>query len=229
MSFKTMGFSGTEFERRPGLTNLRKLLKPKPPFRFLIVSEQKSIGRESSETSYIIKQFAEAGVYIYEYVHGECLTPENWREKVTSALLAGVDEGHREQTSERVHESHSQRARKGYVVGGRVFGYRNHHVFMGTDRDGNPLRSHVELRVDEPQAAVVRRIFELYDSGVGLKAIAKQLALDGAIAPGPFKRRDGLSPTSGCLLSTVRAVLQRDLDRGRRCGTSRASATRGAR
>ena len=49
------------------------------------------------------------------------------------------------------------------MVGGRVFGYRNHVVYNGVDRDGNPLRSHVEREINDAEAAVVRRIFELYD------------------------------------------------------------------
>jgi hypothetical protein len=36
-----------------------------PPFQILIVSEQKSIGREMSQTGYLIKQLPEAGVEIF--------------------------------------------------------------------------------------------------------------------------------------------------------------------
>jgi DNA invertase Pin-like site-specific DNA recombinase len=45
------GISGAEFKKRPGFQRLMAALKPKPPFQILIVSEQKSIGREMSETS----------------------------------------------------------------------------------------------------------------------------------------------------------------------------------
>ena len=63
-----------------------RALEPKPPFKVLIVSEQKSIGREMSETGYVIKQLAEAGVEIFEYVHGRSLTPKNYIDKVMSSL-----------------------------------------------------------------------------------------------------------------------------------------------
>ena len=78
----------------------------------------------------------------------------------------------------------------------------------------NPLRSHVDLMVDDAEAAVVRRIFDLYDSGLGLKAITKRLTTEGAVSPRPFKRRDGLAPISGWSPSTVRTVLTRELYRG---------------
>jgi hypothetical protein len=60
----------------------------------------------------------------------------------------------------------------------------------------------------------VLRIFELYASGIRLKRIAKQLTLEKAASPKPFKRKDGLPPTCGWSPGTVRAILRRDLYRG---------------
>ena len=50
------GISGAEFEKRPGFQRMLALL-PRPPFSVLIVSEQKSIGREASETVYTISDW----------------------------------------------------------------------------------------------------------------------------------------------------------------------------
>ncbi len=44
--------------------------------------------------------------------------------------------------------------------------------------------------------------------------IAKHLTAEGATAPRPFKRRDGLTPISGWSPSTIRTVLTRELYRG---------------
>jgi hypothetical protein len=79
-------------------------------------------------------------------------------------------------------------------MGGRVFGYRNVDVVIGTDAHGRHIRSHVERAIAEEEAAVVRRIFALYAGGVGLKGIAKCLTLDGAAEPKPVTRKDGLTP-----------------------------------
>ena len=73
-----------------------------------------------------------------------------------------------EDASKRMHESHTRLFDAGRVVGGRVFGYRDVDV-NGVDRDGRPLRSHVEREVNPAEAAVVVRISNLYDSGLGLK------------------------------------------------------------
>ncbi len=181
------GISGAEFKKRPGFQRLMAML-PTPPFSVLIVSEQKSIGRESSEVSYTIKQLAQAGVEIFEYGHGKSLTPKSALDKVLSVVQGFGDEAHREATSERVHEAHTRLAKAGHVTGGRVFGYRNHDVYHGDDAHGRPLRSHVERVIEPTEAAVVRRIFTLYDSGLGLKRIAKTLNAEHAASPTPFKR-----------------------------------------
>src|SRR5439155_706151 len=82
----------------------------------------------------------------------------------------------------------------GVLVGGRVFGYHNRVIYNGIDRDGNPLRSHVEREINDAEAAVVRRIFALYDAGEGLKRIAKLLTSEGAPQPKHFRGADGLMP-----------------------------------
>ena len=210
------GISGAEFKRRPAFMRMMNALSPKSPFQILIVSEQKSIGREMSETSYVIKQLAQAGVEIFEYVHGRSLTPKNYLDKAMSSLQGMADEAHREQTSERVHEAHTKLAKAGRVVGGRVFGYDNRHIYNGEDRDGNPLYSHTE-RVENPtEAAVVRRIFNLYDGGEGLKRIAMQLNSEQAVCPKPFVRKDPtkVQPVAGWAPGSIRAILMRETYHG---------------
>src|SRR5205823_4904856 len=110
--FEDDGISGAEFGRRPGLQRLLAFL-PRPPFQRLIVSELKSLGREMAETQMLVKQFAEAGVQIFEYVHGRSLTPKNWLEKMTSAVLSAADEAAQRQSSERVHEAFIDRSKRG--------------------------------------------------------------------------------------------------------------------
>jgi len=66
---------------------------------------------------------------------------------------------------------------------GRTFGYRNRHVYVGTDPAGNPLRSHVVHEVDPTEAAAVLRLFELFAGGLGLKAVATTLNAERAPSP----------------------------------------------
>jgi DNA invertase Pin-like site-specific DNA recombinase len=207
------GISGTEFKKRPAFMLMMSALTPTAPFRRLIVSEQKSIGREMAETGFVIKQLAQAGVEIFEYVHGQSLTPRSPTAKLLSSVQGFADEDHAVKTSERVIEAHTRLFEMGRVVGGRIFGYDNKHVYDGVDASGNPRRSHTERVVNEAEAAVVRRIFALYDAGEGLKRIAMQLNSEGATCPKKFVRKDPtkVQPVEGWAPGTIRAILRREI------------------
>jgi site-specific DNA recombinase len=208
------GISGAEFEKRPGFTRMMRALEPSAPFARLIVSEQKSIGREMAKVPYIIKKLTLAEVKVYEYVHGRCLTPRTPTDKLLSVVQSYSDEDHRVKTAERMHQAHVRLARNGHVTGGRVFGYKNRHVYQGEDKYGNPLHSHVEREINKEEAAVVRRIFETYASGLGLKRIARKLTREHAPCPKYSPPKGGVPPVDGWAPSTVRAVLRREIYRG---------------
>jgi hypothetical protein len=85
-----------------------------------------------------------------------------------------------------------------------VFGYDNVEI-VGPDGQ----RSHVERRINEAEAAVVLRIFEMSAAGAGLTHITKTLNDAGVPAPRSQQGR----PTAWAT-SSVRAVLRRELYRG---------------
>ena len=59
-----------------------------------------------------------------------------------------------------------RKARAGHVTAGRVFGSDNVEV-LGP----NGKRSHVTRRINESEAAIVRRIFEMCAAGTGYTGI----------------------------------------------------------
>ena len=65
-----------------------------------------------------------------------------------------ADEMEREKARQRTADAMLRKARAGHVTGGTVFGYVNERV-----------ADHVERRVHEAQAVVVRRIFTLAAAG----------------------------------------------------------------
>src|SRR5262249_50166872 len=155
----------------------------------------------------------EAGVDVREYLRGQSLVPRNWMDKAVSTIRAAADEAAVADSSIRTHETHDRMFREGKVVGGRIFGYRNVDIFNGADRAGRPLRSHVVREINPDEAAVVVRIFELFDAGWGLKRIAKLLTQEGAPTPHYGPRID-FTPLKGWSPSTVRSVLTRQTYRG---------------
>jgi hypothetical protein len=100
-----------------------------------------------------------------------------------------------------------------------VFGYDNVEV-----RGPDGTRSHVERRINEAEASVVRRIFGMSAGGSGLTAIAKALNIDGVPTPRPQRGRP-----AAWIASSVRAVLIDPSIAERWSGIGRASATRGGK
>ena len=101
-----------------------------------------------------------------------------------------------------------------------MFGYDNVEM-LGADGQ----RSHVERRINEAEAAVVRRIFELCAAGDGLTRIAKTLN-DDARAVRRGRNRDGRQ--AGRRRRCAKCCCGRCIA-ARSCGTRRGSATPGAK
>jgi DNA invertase Pin-like site-specific DNA recombinase len=197
--------SGAEFATRPGFVRLMRALKPYPPFQVLVMAEESRLGREQIEVAYALKQLAQAGIRVWLYLEDRGRTLDSPTDKLLMSVTAFADELEREKARQRTHDALARKARAGQVTGGVVFGYRNREV-VGSDG----RRQYVEREIAPEEAAVVRRIFELSASGVGVRRIAIVLDDEGALAPTP--RRHG-RPRSWAP-SSVREILYRDLYRG---------------
>lgn len=84
-------------------------------------------------------------------------------------LLASIGEFERETIVDNVKMGMKQRARTGKWNGGIVLGYKS--VIIN--------ENNTRLEVVPEEATTVRRIFELYSAGKGLKAITNQLSHEG--------------------------------------------------
>ena len=193
------GISGAEFANRPGFLRLMNAVKPRPPFQMLIMSEESRLGRESIETAYALKQLVQAGVRVFFYLEDRERTLDSPTDKIMLSLTAFADELERERARQRTSDAMRRKALAGHVTGGRVFGYDNIRTPAGP----------VVRRINEREAEVVQRIFQLCAEGRGMKPIAWQLNREGAPSPRAQQGRpDGWAPSS------VREVLYRPLYRG---------------
>ena len=198
------GISGAEFANRPGFLRLMNALKPRPRFQVLVMSEESRLGREAIGTAYALKQLVTAGVRVFFYLEDRERRLDTPTDKIMLSLTAFADELERERARQRTYEAMARKARSGHVTGGRVFGYDNVEI-LGPDGK----RSHVERRVNDAEADVVRRIFALCAAGTGYTAITKRLNAERAPAP-----RSQQGRPSGWSPSTVVEVLRRPLYRG---------------
>jgi DNA invertase Pin-like site-specific DNA recombinase len=206
--------SGAEFVNRPGLARLLTALSPRPPFDVLILAEPSRLGREQIETAYTLKRITDAGVAVWYYLDDRRAAMDSALAKVMASLSGFASESERELARARTYDALARKAKAGHVAGGIVYGYVNVRV------DG-----HVERRVLEAEASAVRRIFELYAGGTGLRTIAKTLTAEGA--PPPTRRQRDRIPGWGP--ASLREILRRELYRGEITWNRRKKTDRGGR
>ena len=189
--FEDDGISGAEFANRPGFLRLLNALKPKAPFQALIISELSRLGREQLETGYALKQLAQAGVRVFSFFERREIPLDSPTNRFLVSAVSFAAEMEREQARQRAVDVSFGKARAGHVTGGKVFGYENVRV------DG-----HVERRINDAEAAVVRHIYDLAAEGHGSRHIAH--VLNERRVPCPRAQR---GRPSGWDQGTIRAVL----------------------
>ena len=110
------------------------------------------------------------------------------------------------QTGRAVHRAHRQKAKQGWQVAGREFGYDLFRVCKCGVRDcvqrGEDHKGHTERVVNKEQAAIIKKIFELSADGLGDGKIVKKVK--HLPAPG----------AKGWSKEAVKRILRRDIYRG---------------
>jgi len=206
--FSDDAVSGSEFgRRRPGFLRLMNALKPKPEFQALVMSEESRLGRDRVKTEYHLQELIESGVKVWFYLDDREAVMSDATSSFMGSLRLYAAQMEKEKGQQRTYDALVRKAKAGYVCGGVCFGYDNLAI-MGADGK----RSHVEYRINEAEAAVVRRIFQLYCAGHGTATIAKTLNAEGALHPKakPITRPAGWAPSS------VREILLRPLYHGQK-------------
>jgi hypothetical protein len=156
----------------------------------------------------------EAGVEIWSTRDSRRITLSDDTSKLLASLEGWRDESERKKTATRVRDAARTRFERGYVVGGRVHGYKNERL--------PGVKGAARLVINQEQAQVVRRIFRLAEDGLGLSRIAQQLNAEGIAGPQRLSnveverlRVEGTPvPMNYWSINGVREVLHRDLYQG---------------
>ena len=192
--------SGAEIRK---LVNRQRLLDvladPGRGFDVLIMRDASRFSRRDGDEAFSeLKAIAKTGVAVWFYQDAAPFQYGDFASNITGIVRAEFNAEYRRQISRWTREAMVRKCTAGYVTGGRVFGYDNVRV-----------NGHVERRINESQAAVVSRMFDLSASGMGYSRIARLLNDEHALAPRPQRSRPaGWSPSS------VYEVLHRPLYRG---------------
>ncbi len=147
------------------------------PFEVLICQAPDRFSRRDGDESFAeLKAIAKRGVQIWFYGDGTRFQFGDFASNTLGFLKGEFAAEYRRAISVKTAEAMIRKARAGHVTGGRVFGYDN----LAVDQ-------HVERRINESEAAVIRRIFEQCALGVGYTRTAKRLNAEGACCPRPTR------------------------------------------
>jgi DNA invertase Pin-like site-specific DNA recombinase len=177
--------SGQSLLGRDGLEELVNLAQQKDcPFDGIVVYDTSRLGRNLTDGLKLIDILKYAEVFLY-------FTTRDLDSRDSSFRTIFIQYGHKDEeycvdVAERVHRGQRGRVLKGYVAAGRAYGYKNIPVPSadGTKwRHGRAAIDGVRREIVPEEAAVVRRIFEMYAAGLGQQAIALKLNEDGIRSP----------------------------------------------
>lgn len=196
--------SRAEWEKRPGLI---RLLRNTEEFDAVVIRDETRLGGEMIRTMAAIQNLLESGVRIFYYYADKEVTLDDPTQKMIMAVQNYASELEREKISQRTHEHLWMKAKAGYVAGGRTFGYNNVPHYNGeVDKFGQPRRQYTMYEINEPEAEIVRRIFQMYADGYGMITITKTLNDEGIQSP-----RKG---TGSWAPSSIRSILYNEKYRG---------------
>ena len=143
-------------------------------FQVLIAEAMDRLSRDQEDIAGLYKQLTFAGVRLITLSEGEINELHVGLKGTMNALFL-------KDLADKTRRGLEGRVRQGKSGGGNAFGYD---VVKQVDEHGEPLRG--DRRINEPEADVVRRIFEAFARGHSPRAIARTLNDDGI--PGPRGR-----------------------------------------
>ena len=196
--YRDEALSGVGADRAGFVQMMDAALSVPRPFDMLLMDDTSRISRSLAEAARAFERLSFAGVRILAVSQG--IDSKDEQADVLFTVHGLVDSLYVKELAKKTHRGLDGRVLKGLHAGGRCFGYRN---VQGEDG--------VHLEVNEKEAEIVRRIFEMSVSGLSLKVIAKTLNADKVPSPRPGagKQYASWAPTA------IHAMLHRELYAGK--------------
>ena len=192
------GISGASILR----PSYQRLLQDASAGRFEVVLAEAldRLSRDQEHIAGLFKHLVFAGVKLVTLAEGEISELHVGLKGTMNALFL-------KDLAQKTHRGLEGRVRQGFSGGGNAYGYD---VVRETDARGEPV--HGKRRINEAEAAIVRRIFEEFAQGRSPRGIAKSLNAEGV--PGP-KGRPWQDTTIRGHATRRTGILRNDLYAGR--------------
>jgi site-specific DNA recombinase len=182
---------------RPSLMRMLELAykNGKVPFDVILVDDTSRLSRNLADVIRMTEQLTFRGIRVVAISQG--IDSADEQAPVMFTVHGLIDQFYIREQAKKTHRGLEGLALQGMHTGGRVFGYRA--IDAIDDRK--------QLEINEEQAKIIRRIFEMRAKGMSLKKITKKLNDDHVPSPRPGTRKkyDTWCPTA------VREMLKREL------------------
>ncbi|MFH1892853.1 MAG: recombinase family protein, partial [Candidatus Zixiibacteriota bacterium] len=197
--------SGTEVNR-PGYANLKKFAFDRQ-FECVVVDDLSRLGRDAGESIHIFQELTVFGIGIASVSDGiETLSQSA---KIPYYFKSIANELFLDELKAKIVRGMKGQVERGYSAGGRVYGYDAvPDLFENGEQDkfGRPKRHGVHIRINDREAEVVRKIFEMRKLGMGYRAIAYELNAKGI----PSAHAGNGSRSGHWCLGQVRSMLRQE-------------------
>jgi site-specific DNA recombinase len=192
------GKSGMLFTQRP---SFQRMMRDAAAglFEVVVFFDLDRFGRHAQKSMEALGTLAETGVEIYDCSNGQRIDLDSFEGELNASVQTQLAQYLSAKIRKHTKAAMWEKAKKGWHTHGKVFGYDVDRIAKG----------HCELRINGPEAEVVRDIYRRFAAGDGARTIAGWLNRSKVLKPRAQQgRRDGWS------VSTIRAVLSRPLYRG---------------
>jgi site-specific DNA recombinase len=186
---------------RPGLIRLLDAaLSSGRPFDIILLDDSSRLARNTKDALTFFERLSFAGIRLIAVSQG--IDSDNEQAHVLVTVHGMVDSLYVKELAKKTHRGLEGLMLRGQHTGGRCFGYDSVPV---------PGTTGKQLVINENEAMVIRRIFEMSADGQSLKTIAKTLNRECVPPPRP---RAGKRYATWCP-TCIRAMLRRDLYAGK--------------
>lgn len=184
--------SGASTDRAGLQRLLAAVAGPSIPFDCILIDDSSRLTRRLADALNLFERLTFAGIRIVAVSQG--VDSDSPQAELLMSVHGMIDAVYWRELAQKTHRGMQGRALAGFATGGRCFGYKS---VRAADQS-------VRLEIDLAEAAIVRRLFGMYASGLSLKRIAWQLNAEGVQSPQPQK---GRLSRSWCV-SSVRHILR---------------------
>jgi len=195
--------SGASINGRAGVQRLLAAAAQQPkPFDVLLVDDSSRISRDIADAIRVMQQLKFFGIRVIYISQG--IDSDSEQADALVAVHGLIDSMYLKELAKKVKRGLAGQMDRGFSTGARQYGYDKVPVIDPSGRkdvDGHPLVLGKEIRTNEDEARVIRRIFEMAADGVGCATIVDRLNREGV--PGTGGQRWSNTPV-GRILSNER-------------------------